>query len=94
MRSEELEHSRILQTLHTLTDRFGPRVTGAPHHELAAQWAVAEMTRRGMKKGHLEPWEFGHPGWVNDTADGHVIAPVKQNLKFEILAWTPPPTKR
>ena len=36
MRSEELEHSQILHTLHMLTDRYGPRVTGTPNHELAA----------------------------------------------------------
>ena len=89
MRSEELEHSQILHTLHMLTDRYGPRVTGTPNHEMAAKWAVAEMTKWGMKNGHLEPWEFGHPGWLNESADGHIIAPVKQNLKFEILAWTP-----
>jgi len=89
MRSEELEHSQILHTLHMLTDRYGPRVTGTPNHELAAKWAVAEMTSWGMKNGHLEPWEFGHPGWLNETADGHIIAPVKENLKFEVLAWTP-----
>ena len=28
MRSEELEHSKIMHTLHMLTDRYGPRVTG------------------------------------------------------------------
>jgi len=89
MRSEELEHSQILQTLHMLTDRYGPRVTGTPNHEMAAKWAVAEMTKWGMKNGHLEPWDFGHPGWLNETADGHIVAPVKQNLKFEVLAWTP-----
>lgn len=56
MRSEELEHSQILHTLHMLTDRYGPRVTGTPNHEMAAKWAVAEMTKWGMKNGHLEPW--------------------------------------
>ena len=89
MRSEELEHSQILHTLHMLTDRYGPRVTGTPNHEMAAKWAVAEMTSWGMKNGHLEPWEFGHPGWLNESADGHIVAPVKENLKFEVLAWTP-----
>jgi len=88
-RSEELEHSQILHTLHMLADRYGPRVTGTPNHEMAARWAVAEMTKWGMKNGHLEPWEFGHPGWLNESADGHIVAPVKQNLKFEVLAWTP-----
>jgi len=89
MRSEELEHSQILNTLHILTDRYGPRVTGTPNHELAAKWALSKMTEWGMKNAHLEPWEFGHPGWLNESADGHIVAPVRQNLKFEVLAWTP-----
>src|SRR5271165_3529984 len=62
MRSEELEHSKIMHTLHMLTDRYGPRVTGTPNHEMAAKWAVGEMTSWGMKNGHLEPWDFGRAG--------------------------------
>jgi carboxypeptidase Q len=89
MRSEELEHSKIMHTLHMLTDRYGPRVTGTPNHEAAAKWAVAEMTSWGMKNGHLEPWDFGHPGWLNESATGAIIAPVRENVKFEVLAWTP-----
>lgn len=88
-RSEELEHSQVMQTLHKLTDRYGPRVTGTPNHEQAAKWAVAEMTSWGLKNAHLEPWDFGRPGWLNETASGNIIAPVRQNLKFEVLAWTP-----
>src|ERR1035438_1924066 len=84
MRSEELEHSKIMHTLHMLTDRYGPRVTGTPNHEAAAKWAVAEMTSWGMKNAHLEPWEFGHPGWANERAYGFINAPVRENLKFEV----------
>lgn len=89
IRSEELEHSRIMHTLHMLTDRYGPRVTGTPNHEAAAKWAVAEMTSWGMKNGHLEPWDFGRAGWLNESATGQIVAPVHENVKFEVLAWTP-----
>ena len=89
MRSEELEHSQIMHTLHMLTDRYGPRVTGTPNHEMAAKWAAAEMTKWGLKNAHLEAWEFGHPGWLNESATGHLDAPVHENIKFEVLAWTP-----
>src|SRR5271166_4874594 len=89
IRSEELEHSKIMHTLHMLTDRYGPRVTGTPNHEAAAKWAVAEMTSWGMKNGHLEPWDFGRAGWLNESATGQIVSPVKENLKFEVLAWTP-----
>src|SRR5215831_13169714 len=89
IRSEEAEHSQLMHTLHMLTDRYGPRVTGTPNHEAAAKWVTAEMTRWGMKNAHLEPWEFGHPGWLNERASAFIVSPVKENLKFEVLAWTP-----
>jgi len=45
IRSEEMEHSQIMHTLHMLTDRYGPRVTGTPNHEAAVDWVIAETTR-------------------------------------------------
>jgi hypothetical protein len=92
MRSEELEHSEIMHTLHMLTDRYGPRVTGSPNHENAAKWAISQMAQWGMQNTHLEPWDFGHPGWLNESASGHIVSPVRENIKFEVLAWTPSTT--
>ncbi|HEY1492934.1 MAG TPA: M20/M25/M40 family metallo-hydrolase [Candidatus Solibacter sp.] len=89
IRSEELEHSQIMHTLHMLTDRYGPRVTGTPNHEAAAKWVVKQLTEWGFKNAHLEAWEFGHPGWSNERATAFLISPVQENLKFEVLAWTP-----
>src|ERR1039458_1900815 len=93
-RSEELEKSQIMETLHMLTDRYGPRVTGTPGHEAAAKWAVKQLTDWGLKNARLEPWEFGHPGWSNERASAFLISPVQENLKFEVLAWTPSTTGR
>jgi hypothetical protein len=89
IRSEEMEHSQIMYIEHMLADRYGPRVTGTPNHEAAAKWAVAEMTKWGLKNGHLEGWDFARAGWLNERASGFITAPVKQNLKFEVLGWTP-----
>ena len=89
IRSEEAEHSQIMHTLHMLTDRYGPRLTGSPNHEAAAKWAVKQLTDWGFKNAHLEPWDFGHPGWLNERAAGYIVSPVHENLKFEVLAWTP-----
>ena len=88
-RSEEMEKSQIMHTLHMLTDRYGPRVTGTPNHEAAAKWVVKELTGWGFKNAHLEPWDFGHPGWTNERASAFIVSPVQENLKFEVLAWTP-----
>ena len=42
-----------------------------------------------MTNGHLEPWDFGHEGWVNESLAVHVTAPYKDALVVEALAWTP-----
>jgi hypothetical protein len=89
IRREATDNSRVMRTLHILTDRYGPRLTGSPNHEAAAKWAVATLAEWGLKNGHLEPWDFGHPGWLNDRASGFLIAPIKDVLTFEVLAWTP-----
>jgi hypothetical protein len=78
-----------MRTVHFLTDRYGPRLTGSPNYEAAARWVAASLTEWGLKNARLEPWDFGHPGWTNERAAGFLIAPVKQNLKFEVLSWTP-----
>src|SRR5262252_7921067 len=89
IRQEVAAHSQILRTLHFLTDVYGPRVTGSPSHKAAAEWAIKQMESWGFTNGHLEPWDFGHPGWVNERFSAHIIAPVKDQLTAEVVAWTP-----
>ena len=89
IRQEEASHSQIMRTLHMFTDVYGPRVTGSPNHKAAAEWALKQMASWGLANGHLEPWDFGHPGWVNERFSAHIIAPVKDQLTCEVLAWTP-----
>jgi hypothetical protein len=89
IRQEGMERSQILKTMHFLTDVYGPRLTGSPNHENAAKWAVKQMESWGFVNGHLEPWDFARAGWLNEQAAGHLVSPVKDNLVFEVLAWTP-----
>ena len=89
IRREAAEHSQVMQTLHKLTDRYGPRLTGSPNYVAAANWAMAQMKEWGFQNVHLEGWDFGHPGWLNEKASGFLTAPIKDVLTFEVLAWTP-----
>ena len=89
IRQEEEQHSQIMRTLHFLADVYGPRATGSPGLKAAGEWAVKTMESWGFANGHLEPWDFGHPGWVNERASVHVVSPVKAPLVVEPLAWTP-----
>jgi carboxypeptidase Q len=89
IRQEERDHSRIMHTLHMLTDVYGPRVTGSPNLKAAGEWAIKQMTEWGLTNGHLEAWDFGHPGWTNERLTAHIVSPVKDALTVEALAWTP-----
>ncbi|HEY8226131.1 MAG TPA: M20/M25/M40 family metallo-hydrolase [Pyrinomonadaceae bacterium] len=89
IREEAMQRSQIMKTMHMFTDVYGPRLTGSPNHKNAADWAVKQMTAWGIQNAHLEPWEFGHPGWLNERLTAHMIAPIKDSLVCEVLAWTP-----
>ena len=89
IRKEAIEHSQIMKTMHMFTDLYGPRLTGSPNHKAAADWAVKQMTTWGLENAHLEPWDFKHPGWLNERLTAHLISPVKDPLVCEVLAWTP-----
>jgi hypothetical protein len=89
IRKEGMENSRIMNTMHYLSDVYGPRLTGSPNHVNAAKWAAREMMSWGMENATTEPWEFGHPGWVNERSIGLMQKPVQDTLTFEVLAWTP-----
>lgn len=89
IRKEGMENSRIMNTLHYFSDVYGPRLTGSPNHVNAARWAATEMKSWGFENAVVEPWEFGHPGWVGERAVGLMHKPVQETLTFEVLAWTP-----
>jgi hypothetical protein len=95
IRAEADRNSQIMRTMHYLTDVHGPRLTGSPNFQAAAEWTVQQMTEWGFTNGKLEPWDFVNadgtprPGWLNERFSGHIVSPVKDSLVGEVLAWTP-----
>src|SRR5687767_3438977 len=89
IRQEGLTNSQILRTLHMLTDVHGPRLTGSPNLKAASDWTLEQMHAWGLKNGHLDPWNFGYPGWTNERLAAYIVSPVKDTLVAEALAWTP-----
>ncbi len=89
IRKEAIDHSQIMRTMHFLTDVYGPRLTGSPNYKAAADWTITQMQAWGLQNGHLEPWDFTHPGWVNEKVAGYVTAPYKDSLTCRAVAWTP-----
>ncbi len=88
IRQEETEHSQIMRTLHYLSDVYGPRLTGSPSLKAAGEWAIKQMQSWGFQNGHLEGWNWGHPGWSNERFSAYMVAPVKARLVGEVVAWT------
>ena len=66
IRKEEANNSQIMKTMHMFTDVYGPRLTGSPNHKRAAEWAIKQMAAWGLQNAHLEAWDFGHAGWLNE----------------------------
>ena len=89
LRAEEMDHSKIMWIEHELTDVYGPRPIGSPNHVAAANWAVKTMESWGMKNAHLEPFTWRGVGWLPGRAVGYITSPVKANVKFEAVPWSP-----
>ncbi|HVG21299.1 MAG TPA: M20/M25/M40 family metallo-hydrolase [Blastocatellia bacterium] len=89
IRKEAADNSQIMRSMHYFTDVYGPRLTGSPNLKAAGEWAARQMTAWGFENAHLEPWDFGHPGWLNERLTAHILSPVKDALTCEALAWTP-----
>lgn len=89
IRREGLDRSQIMRTMHVLSDIYGPRLTASPNAKAAGQWAAKQMAGWGLSNAHLEPWDFGFPGWTNTSATGFIQSPVRQQLYFAPAAWTP-----
>src|SRR6476660_8175082 len=89
IRTEGLDRSKIMWIEHNLTDVYGPRPIGSPNHVAAANWALKTMTSWGMKNAHLEPFTWRGVGWLPGKATGFITSPVKANLKFEAVPWSP-----
>jgi hypothetical protein len=89
IRQEGTNNSQIMRTLHMLTDVHGPRLTGSPNLKAAGDWVIEQMHAWGLQNGHLDPWNFGYPGWANERLAAYIVSPVKDTLVAEALAWTP-----
>lgn len=89
IREEGTKNSQVMKLAQVLTDVYGPRLTGSPQLKASGEWAAKTMTEWGMQNAALEPWDWGHPGWVSERASGFITAPVQDSLVFEVLAWTP-----
>ncbi len=88
IKHEAFRNSQVMDHMFSLSDRFGPRVTGSPAYRAAAQWSADVLESWKLEGAGLESWgEFGR-GWSLDRYSAHMVKPVYANLPGIPGAWT------
>jgi hypothetical protein len=87
IRDEAQNRSHVQGYFATLTDQFGPRLTGTPVYKQSAEWVRDQLTAIGLTGAHLEPWQFGR-GWVLDRLVVEMTEPRYMPLIGYAEAWS------
>src|SRR5215203_1551649 len=74
IRGEAITASQAMDTHWWLSEGFGPRATGTPGYQAAADWAMKKFNEWGLKNVHLERFPFGQ-GWSIDRFSAHLLTP-------------------
>jgi carboxypeptidase Q len=89
IKREGLDRSQIMDVMSWLTDVHGPRLTGSPNLQGAADYAGGQLRDWGLRNITQEVWgEFGQ-GWTNDRFYAHALEPQAYPLVGYAKAWTP-----
>src|SRR5205823_4195836 len=87
IRDEGFNRSQAMDTLFWLTDRYGPRLTGSPDANEAADWTMKKMTEWGLANVHREDWDFGR-SWSLVRFSAHMTEPRVQPLIGFPKSWS------
>ncbi|MBV9226201.1 MAG: hypothetical protein JOY85_19380, partial [Acidobacteriaceae bacterium] len=88
IKTEAFDNSKVMDTLSYLTDMYGPRLTGSPEFEQAADWAMSRLKECGVANVHTEKWgPFGR-SWSLQTFTLEMTSPRYSHLVAVPLAWS------
>lgn len=79
IRGEAITNSQAMDTHWWLSEGLGPRPTGSPGYQAAADWAMKKFNEWGLKNVHVERFPFGQ-GWTIDRFSVHLLTPQPQPL--------------
>jgi carboxypeptidase Q len=88
IKAEAFEHSKVMEHLELLSDRYGPRLNASPEFKEAADWALKRLQEYGLANGHLEKWgPFGR-SWSLEKFSVEMTEPRYSLLAAWPLAWS------
>ncbi len=88
IRTEGLNHSKVMEYAFYLTDVSGPRLTASPGFYRAANWVKDELIKIGAENARLEPWGKFGTGWQQTHCYIAMTAPYYSPLIGQARAWT------
>ncbi|MFB3828095.1 MAG: M20/M25/M40 family metallo-hydrolase [Bryobacteraceae bacterium] len=78
IKAEALQNSKVMEYAAYMTDVLGPRLSGSPGYNRAAEWAMKQMKEIGLE-AHLEKFPYGR-GWANFKFAASMKEPFYQPL--------------
>lgn len=89
IRGEAFHDSKIMETMSSITDAIGPRLTNSPNMRKANAWTRDQLTKFGLENAHLEKWGPFGAGWAYQKSVVRMTAPDTQEFIALPKAWTP-----
>lgn len=88
IKTEAFQNSKVMDHLFWLTDAHGPRLSGSPQYQVAAEWVAKTLKDWGFQNVTLAKWgPFGR-GWQNQRFSVHLQEPVYQPVYGFPMAWS------
>ncbi|HTL56208.1 MAG TPA: M20/M25/M40 family metallo-hydrolase [Candidatus Limnocylindrales bacterium] len=88
IKAEAFKNSQVMDHLFYLTDVNGPRLTGSPGLQTAADWAVKRLKEFGAENPHFESWGPFKRGWSFSSFQIQMNKPVYAPLHGAPMAWS------
>lgn len=89
IRQEAFKRSQVMDHLFYLVDVHGPRITGSPEFQAAAEWSAERLEGWGLKNARLEKWGPFGQGWSRSYYSAHLVEPGYEALIGVPIGWTP-----
>ena len=87
IRDEGMQRSQAMEHVIWLSDIHGPRLTGSPATQQAAEWTMRQLRTWGVSNVHLEHFPFGK-GWSLEHFSAVMTAPQVQPIIGLPKSWT------
>jgi carboxypeptidase Q len=89
IKEEGMQRSQVMDLISTITNVYGPRLSGSPEYKQAALWAKATMESWGLQNVRLEETGPFGKGWSLKSFSAAVVEPTEMPLIAYPKAWSP-----